>query len=122
MINEIKCEKCGTIMGKVNQEHTQGMACPNCGYGLVTSFFEPIDEDQIIYKLNIDNYPQIPAIEVLKAIAKVVPQKNLLQIRNEIIVNGYTLTGKARKIAETAKILKEGNVIFTITPAFPYKY
>lgn len=48
MSEKTYCEKCGSEMKVINENHPDGMTCQNCGWGWVTSYFEPILSDTLI--------------------------------------------------------------------------
>lgn len=51
MSEKTYCEKCGSEMKVINENHPDGMTCQNCGWGWVTSYFEPILSDTYDYHI-----------------------------------------------------------------------
>ena len=51
MSEKTYCEKCGSEMKVINENHPDGMTCQNCGWGWVTSYFEPILSDTWDYHI-----------------------------------------------------------------------
>ena len=49
------CEKCGAEMYDIQTSYTLGMKCPNCGWGWVTQYNEPIVEDRNKYRVILDS-------------------------------------------------------------------
>ena len=130
-MNEIIiCEKCGEQMKSIAKEHTVGMTCPNCGWGWVTSHFDPIDTDQTDYSifLKVGNPASVDNIKLIASICSknFIEAKKILQTDVDVCI--YTATNessadysKAGKVRHIAALLKNAQLDFYITPAFPYK-
>jgi hypothetical protein len=126
----ILCEKCGEQMININSEHTVGMTCPKCGWGWVTSRFDPIATDETDYSVFIkpDN-PAVPSnIKLIADIAGVnfLQAKKLLSSGNDELVykaknESASTMYKAQRVQAVAKKLKEAGIVFTITPEFPFE-
>ena len=52
---KIVCEKCGAEMHIVRDSYQMGMKCPNCGWGWVTTYNEPIEVDYSVYHVVLDS-------------------------------------------------------------------
>ena len=81
------CEKCGEQMISIQDERTVGMTCPRCGWGWVTSYFDPITTDNTDYSIFIkpDNPATASNIKLIADIAGVnfLQAKKLLSSRKE---------------------------------------
>lgn len=117
-MNDIKCEKCGTLMISYKQGHNVGMSCPNCGWGWATTEFEPIELDQTIYIVNIDIITK-PSIEEIKLVSKLLNVNYL--IANKLLICGKaSFQGKAIKIKDKLRELNNIKIGYTISPKFNY--
>ena len=126
----VLCEKCGEQMISTNSEHTIGMTCPKCGWGWVTSYFDPIATDDTDYSIFIKaNNPAIPStIKLISDITGVnfLQAKKLLCSGNDELVykaknESASTMYKAQRVQAVAKKLKEADIAFTITPDFPFE-
>jgi len=116
----MKCEKCGTEMVGFKENYSCGLKCPNCGWGVVTTFAEPIFSDRTVYKLEIVAEGSVEK-EKLKAISKVF-ECNFLKAKKILEDGGAFKSGNAVEIASFAKNLRDAGVQFEIFPEFNYKY
>lgn len=115
----MKCLSCGENMICKIEDHTLLWECPKCGDDLASTYFEPIETDDVEYTISISaiSNPDINQIKLVSNILNVnfIKSKSLLQEENA------TITDKAKKIREYAKSLNEKSIQFTITPDFPYE-
>lgn len=117
-MNEIiKCKKCATEMIPIDNNEPIGMKCPKCGWSWVTTFIDPIAQDQTKYTVFLDK--QEPLINAIKATA-VVFTCNYLEARQGLLDGALQFSGNALTIQKSAKYLQKNNVIFHIEPEFPY--
>ena len=114
----MKCEKCGADTLEYREGHSYGYTCPNCGWGLATTFYEPCETDRTQYSIVINgNETTRAAIKVISDIAGVnFLQANKLLRQPQAIV----FDGCAAEILEKKQMLIENNISFKITPDFPY--
>lgn len=118
-MEENKCEKCGSIMVSFKDGRTIGMKCPNCGWGFVTTQFEPIDLDEIDYTVKIDTIAN-PSKDQLKTISELLSLNFLITAR--LLKEGKaTFSGKATEILKKAKVLKDNGISYSTVPDFPYE-
>lgn len=115
----MKCLTCGTDMICKIDGHCLSWSCPNCGDGVATSYFEPIEIDEVQFSIIIEKIVD-PTKEQIKVTSQVL-NVNYLTARNLLIYGNGTLTGKAMQIRESASILEQNGLSFSITPDFPYK-
>ena len=113
------CEKCGAEMKNIDNPHELGMICPNCGWGWVTTFINPIIEDDTVYSvvLQKENKASKSALKTVSAIAKC----NYVQAK-EYIDNAPVeiFRGKAIEVKYLKEQLDSANISFVIVPEFPY--
>ena len=117
-MEENKCEKCGSQLIPYKKDRTIGMICPNCGFGYVTSYFEPIELDTTIYTVTINKY-NTPSTDQIKTVAKII-NKNLLITAKLLKDGNASFYGLAIDIQEKINVLKSNNLIFSITPDYKY--
>lgn len=114
----MKCEKCGAVAKEYREGHSRGWICDVCGWGCVTTYYEPYETDMTTYSIVIyDNEVCVNKIKVIARITGVnyLKAKTLLE-SNEAIV----FSGNAKEIFEVKKILLDNAIIFKVTPEFPY--
>ena len=113
----MKCLTCGTEMECKIEGHCISWICNNCGDGLATSYFEPIELDQTDYCLHIAPLTN-PSMDVLRYISQLF-MCNYMQakarLNSELII-----TDKALKVRDIARKLNTFGLTYTITPDFPY--
>lgn len=116
------CEKCGTLMIRnLPEGHGGGysISCPKCGWGVATSYFDPVVTDQTEYQITLLEGNNT-SVEVIRAVNRVA-HRNLKKSR-ELIESApqVIFKGKALEIDEMKEILEEEQVRFKIEPDYPY--
>ncbi len=118
-MEENKCEKCGTTMVSFKEDRTIGMKCPNCGWGWVTTQFDPIDLDETIYTVKI-NVIVNPSKKQLKIVSKML-NVNFL-IATKLLMEGKaSFSGKAIDVQNKLKELYGQDIHYSISPKFKYE-
>ena len=112
------CEKCGGRMEYFVEGSTCGTTCKDCGWGWVTTYQDPIMLDNADYALCIEPITN-PSVDNLRCIASLFGC-NFLEAKR-MLQNKILLTQKATTILTISSKLKSNNIIFTITPEFPYE-
>ncbi len=119
MIEKVLCDKCGAEMIPVDPERPVGMKCPNCGWGWVTSYIDPIKEDETIYEISLEEGNQVTKdnIRLVSEISDVnfLEAKRLLENAPKSFISG-----KAVDINDAVIRLKVTGINFTVTPEYPY--
>ncbi|MBQ1338804.1 MAG: hypothetical protein IIY32_10865 [Thermoguttaceae bacterium] len=115
---KIVCEKCGAEMHIVRDSYQMGMECPNCGWGWVTTYNEPIEVDYSVYHVVLDSKDS--SLANVKLVASIV-NCNYLRAKR-IIENSPSeiFSGKAVDVREIRDRLVQAGVAFRIEPDFPY--
>ena len=115
---KIVCEKCGAEMHIVRDSYQMGMKCPNCGWGWVTTYNEPIEVDYSVYHVVLDS--KDGSLVNVKLVASIV-NCNYLRAKR-IIENSPSeiFSGKAVDVREIRDRLVQAGVAFRIEPDFPY--
>ena len=115
---KIVCEKCGAEMHIVRDSYQMGMECPNCGWGWVTTYNEPIEVDYSVYHVVLDSKDS--SLANVKLVASIVNCNYLWAKR--IIENSPSeiFSGKAVDVREIRDRLVQAGVAFRIEPDFPY--
>ena len=119
MDEKIICEKCGNEMIYFIRGSSCGTECLKCGWGLVTTYIEPIKIDETNYTLSIPTIDE-PDIDHIKAISKIL-NVNFIKSKSLLQEGNATITDKAIKIRDYARLLNDSSIQFTITPNFPYE-
>ena len=115
---KIVCEKCGAEMHIVRDSYQMGMECPNCGWGWVTTYNEPIEVDYSVYHVVLDSKDS--SLANVKLVASIVNCNYLWAKR--IIENAPSeiFSGKAVDVREIRDRLVQAGMAFRIEPDFPY--
>ena len=115
---KIVCEKCGAEMHIVRDSYQMGMECPNCGWGWVTTYNEPIEVDYSVYHVVLDS--KDGSLANVKLVASIVNCNYLWAKR--IIENSPSeiFSGKAVDVREIRDRLVQAGMAFRIEPDFPY--
>ncbi|MBQ2040105.1 MAG: hypothetical protein II486_11705 [Thermoguttaceae bacterium] len=115
---KIVCEKCGAEMHDIQTSYTMGMECPNCGWGWVTTYNEPIEVDYSVYHVVLDS--KDGSLVNVKLVASIV-NCNYLRAKR-IIENAPSeiFSGKAVDVREIRDRLVQAGMAFRIEPDFPY--
>ncbi len=118
-MEENKCEKCGTKMVPFKEGRTIGMRCPNCGWGWVTTQFDPIDLDETIYTVKFDTIVN-PSKEQLKVVSKIL-NINFLATAKLLKEGKASFDGRAIDIQGNLKEIKTMDIHYSISPYFKYE-
>ena len=84
----MKCLSCGTEMECKIEGHNLSWICHNCGDGLATSYFEPIELDQTEYCLHIAPVTA-PSADMLRYFSQLLMcnyMKAKARLNDEIII------------------------------------
>lgn len=93
--------------------------CPNCQWGLATSYFEPIETDDNIYKIYLKK-GNVGSLNVIKLVSK-VSRTNYITAKSYIEHGDIEICeGKAQEIKLIVSDLEKHKILFKITPEFPY--
>lgn len=130
MNENILCEKCGEQMISIKDGRAVGMTCPHCGWGWVTSYFDPISTDNTDYSIFIKAYnpattSNIKIIADIAGINFLQAKKLLSSGKDELVYKAKNEAAstmyKAQHVQVIAKRLKEADIAFAIVPDFPYE-
>ena len=113
------CEVCKKDMVPVRRNSVQGWSCPNCGWGVLTTYIDEIYQDMTeycVYVRNVDNVDK-NKIKVVSQIAGV----NYHTAR-QMLVDGdvCVLKAKAPEIKNAIDKLQEAEIPFEVTPEFVF--
>ena len=115
----MKCEKCKTEMKHYIEGHSQNIKCPKCGWGLATTYIEPIYEDNTIYSVIIERGNSVDA----KSVAEIKKYTNLTnpEIIN-VLKNGdfVLIKQKAFEVKNIINRLNNLNVKYKVEPEFKW--
>ena len=118
-MENIACEKCSHIMVKYKTDTCEGMKCPNCGWGWVTTRDDLISLDETLYNIKIDCRIK-PSNEQLKVLSSVL-NVNYLAINKLLKEGNISFSGKAIEIKDKLVVLKNSGICFSIFPDFKYE-
>ena len=119
MKKDYKCDKCGNIMIPIQKEGATGMVCPNCGFGFVTSYFDPVYEDRNVYEVYLSTGNTITNKNYF--LIQSINGKNIQEIKQLFESSPYLLyKGHAAEVRELKNKLDESGVKYVIVPDFNY--
>lgn len=114
---EMLCKQCKTNMIYFRKEPVQGWSCPNCGWGMVTSYIDPIYEDTTEYSIYIKEGIEVDA-DNIKIIAKIAGV-NYLAARKLLLKNNVCiLKANAPEVKEVIALLEDAKIDFEVKPEF----
>jgi len=120
MIEEnFSCPKCGSQTEKINEGRTVGTRCPQCGWSVVTTYTQPIDQDVELYEVGIKkiDHPDKNQIKVISNLSGI----NFLQARKKIKEGGSVLFNmNARQTSSIKAMLIEAGLSPAINPDFKW--
>lgn len=114
-----KCPKCGKELRSRIEGSTQIIECSSCDYSVVTSYIDPIHEDNQEYRIIIDGCESRNKKTYI-ALSRIAGT-NVLGVKR-LLDNTPTelLVGKAAEIKDVLDSLNENNVNYHIVPEFKY--
>lgn len=112
------CEKCGGIIYYINDYPSYSIVCMDCGYGVASTEFLPIENDESEYSLVI-NKTQKYTNEQLSIIKKLTGM-SYLYITNNYHEGFVIMQGKATKLFPIKYKLSKANVEVVINPDMDY--
>ena len=117
MSDIMTCEKCGTQKIYFQEGSTCGWTCPKCGWGVVTTYHEPIELDDCVYSLHIlPQEAKMPAITAAAGVFSV----NYLEARRGLLDGTLHVDGRAKYIRDVCALLSSSEVLYKVEPDFPY--
>lgn len=114
----MNCEKCGSELIYRIQGHSCSWTCPQCGWGIATSYFAPIDLDQTEYIVRIHAVAS-PPIQMIKSVTRIL-SCNSIEARNSLVHGTAEFSGMAPIVKKYVAELESAGLQYDITPAFPY--
>lgn len=112
------CEKCGHEMIYNLAGNSCSWSCPQCGWGLATSYFAPIEMDQTEYSILVQNVAS-PSVSMIKCVARILAC-NSMTARTLLQNGSCTVSGKATLIKNYISALDSAGLQYHIEPRFPY--
>ncbi|MDE7223180.1 MAG: hypothetical protein K2O34_05310 [Acetatifactor sp.] len=113
------CEVCKRDMIPVRRGSVQGWSCPDCGWGVLTTYIDEMYLDTTDYCIYVRNITDInkDIIKLISGIAGV----NYLAAR-QMLVKGDAciLKAKAPEIKRAIEKLQEADILFAIIPEFQF--
>lgn len=114
-----KCPVCNHDLIPFTEGSTTGVRCSHCDYSIVTTYIEPLYEDDNIYTLILEagNSVDMPTIKVIAKITgkNYIFSKHCLEKVPTIIAKGV-----ASEIIELKRQLDSSEVKYSISPEYPY--
>lgn len=114
----MKCEKCNTEMIYKQEEHSLLWLCPNCNWGIATTYNSPIELDTTDYTLHVISQHDL-SINKIKCISKTF-NCNFIKSKQSLLNGTISITDKAPNIVMIKDELDQINIKYHITPEFPY--
>ena len=112
------CEKCGNEMKPLSDIHPIGMTCPNCGWGWVNTYIEPILSDSTDFHVFL-----VSSDSSLNSIRTVSEVANCNYIEAKKLINTAPVEffhGQAVEVKAIKEKLETAGIDFKIEPEYPY--
>ena len=116
-VGEYICPKCGKPANGYKIGDCLRILCPSCGCDAVTTYFDELDLDEQVYKLELLNNDV--NISNIKSFASIF-NLHYLEARNYIVNKNFEIKDNARKIKTIKEMLDESGIKYCITPKFEY--
>ncbi len=114
-----KCPICNHELIPMKEGSSIGVRCSNCEYSIVTSYIDPIYEDENTYTLMLEA-GNICDKTCMKIISRITGE-NFIQAKKLISSAPVVIAeGKAMDILTLKKELDENSIKYSISPKFPY--
>ncbi len=116
-------------MKEIHDAFSEGMECPNCGWGWVTTNIGSFAEDNTDYEIwlqpgNTSNTSNIKLIADIANVnfvqAKQILGSNFALMIYKAVSESAATMPKAQRVQVIAKRLKEAEISFLISPGFPF--
>ena len=117
-MDENKCEICGAKLIYSKKGNCLSITCPNCGYGVATSYFEPYEVDTTIYNVTLNKKDKLSTKE-LRLISNLIGE-NYLNTTSLMKEGKVSFKEECIKIVNKLIFLKHNGIEYSITPNFPY--
>ncbi len=113
------CEKCGHKMIHYIHGDSSGYICNNCGYGWARQYIDPMLEDETLYTLSFRGMDR-PSIEYIRATAEIM-QCSYVEASKNLRAGKAQVTLDAKNMFRLVSAFKRKDLVFTISPSFPYQ-
>ena len=113
------CEKCGTLMEIKQFGPSFSIDCPKCGWGVSTSYSDPLHSDPTIYSIFLlqGNDTTVEKVKAVNQVAHI----NLVKARKAMETAPIKIfEGRASDILDKIMMLDAQNIKYDITPDFPF--
>lgn len=109
------CKVCKRSMIPVRRDSVQGWSCPDCGWGVLTTYIDEIDIDMTDYCVYVRNITDINK-DMVKLISRIAGV-NYLTARQMLAKEDVCiLKAKAPVIKAAIEKLQEADVSFAVIP------
>lgn len=113
------CPECGNELIAFKEGSSVGVRCPKCDYSIVTTFSDPVYEDDENYSVILDEGNTCSEVNI-RIISKLTG-KNFLEARELIKKAPVTMfAGKAYELSGIKQILAQGDIHYRIETEYPY--
>lgn len=114
----VRCEKCGAEIKPIHETLPIGMECPECGWGWVSTYIEPILSDSTNYHMVL-----VSSDNSLNSIKTVSEVANCNYIEAKKLINNAPVEvfhGQAVEVRAIKEKLEVASIDFKIEPEFSY--
>ncbi len=115
----MNCPECNAATISRIEGSSLVIECPDCGWSVVTSYIDPMYEDQTVYSVRV-GINETPGKEALKAVSHIAGG-NFISAKHILETPGSELIeGKAPVVKSCLEELAGAGVNFVVTPEFPF--
>ncbi|MBR2801315.1 MAG: hypothetical protein IKE21_01820 [Erysipelotrichaceae bacterium] len=114
-----KCPICNQDLIPFTEGSSTGVRCSHCDYSIVTTYIEPMYEDENIYTVTIEAGNRADK-RTLKTVSRITG-KNYVQVIQCLNSSPTVIAeGRAADIAEIKSEFDSCGIKYSISPDFPY--
>lgn len=116
----MNCEKCSTPMEYLVTDQTCSWKCPSCGWGIATTYYSPMVDDDTSYTISIHSSNKAD-IEKIRVLADVM-NCNFLEARKHLQAGTLIPDQSAVSVCGILKRLYACGIAYSVSPDFLYDY
>lgn len=115
----MRCDRCGAEMVYFQKGLECGWKCPNCNWGVVTTYIPPIMLDTVKYMIKLPPVEN-PSLDMIRAASRVF-HCNYLATKKYLQTGTWSSCDLAESTQSIARALSKDGIPYSISPDFPYE-
>jgi len=114
------CPECGNATIETRQGNTLSLTCPNCGWGVATSCFDPWETDNTMYKLFLSRFSAEADKDLIVKVAKITHSNTVTAKKALSGERIAVFEGKASEIKPMTEELRLLSIATETEPKWPF--